>query len=83
MVKQANYHLHSIAYIHIFIIFQMFFATQHSRVYITANVMGFVCSTGMSNLIRKDYFEKATGGLGKFSMYIAEDYFMAKLLWDK
>ena len=51
--------------------------------YITANVMGFVCSTGMSNLIRKDYFEKATGGLKKFSKYIAEDYFMAKLLWDR
>ena len=36
--------------------------------------------TGMSTLLRKDYFEDALGGLGKLSQYIAEDYFMAKFL---
>lgn len=39
--------------------------------------------TGMSTLLRRDIFEKATGGLATLSHYIAEDYFMAKVLSDK
>ena len=45
--------------------------------------MGVICMTGMSTLIRKDYMDKSIGGLSKLSMYIAEDYFMAKLLSEK
>ncbi|XP_078487918.1 ceramide glucosyltransferase [Ciona intestinalis] len=61
---------------------KIYFGTQHTRVYISAHVIGFTCMTGMSNLIRRDYFDKSTGGLGKLAQYIAEDYFMAKLLSD-
>ena len=63
--------------------FQIYFGTQHTRVYISAHLMGVICMTGMSTLIRRDYFDKCTGGLAKLSSYIAEDYFMAKLLSEK
>ncbi|CAK8680821.1 unnamed protein product [Clavelina lepadiformis] len=59
---------------------KIYFGTQHTRVYIAAHVIGVVCMTGMSTLIRRDYFDKCTGGLGKLSQYIAEDYFMAKYI---
>lgn len=61
---------------------KIYFGTQHTRVYISAHVLGFTCMTGMSTLLRKDYFEDAIGGLDKLSQYIAEDYFMAKFLSD-
>nr|CAB3267497.1 ceramide glucosyltransferase [Phallusia mammillata] len=61
---------------------KIYFGTQHTRVYISAHLIGFICMTGMSTLLRKDYFDKCTGGLGKLSQYIAEDYFMAKVLSD-
>jgi len=61
-------------------IMQIYFGTQHTRVYISAHLLAVTCMTGMSTLLRKDYFEKAVGGLCKLSPYIAEDYFMAKSL---
>lgn len=61
---------------------KIFFGTQHTRVYISAHVLSVICMTGMSTLLRRDYFEDATGGLDKLSQYIAEDYFMAKSLAD-
>jgi len=59
---------------------KIYFGTQHTRVYISAHALGVICMTGMSTLLRKDYFEDATGGLDKLSQYIAEDYFMAKFI---
>lgn len=56
----------------------IYFGSQHGRVQICAHLMGQVCITGMSNLIRKEALEKACGGLVGLSNYIAEDYFMTK-----
>merc|ERR1719322_1162381 len=44
---------------------KIYFGTQHTRVYISAHVLGVTCMTGMSTLLRKDYFDDATGGLDK------------------
>ena len=56
----------------------IYFGSQHGRVQICAHLMGQVCITGMSNLIRKEALDKACGGLVGLSNYIAEDYFMTK-----
>ena len=44
--------------------------------YMTINLIGLNCVTGMSCLIRKECIEKA-GGLKSFGQYIAEDYYIA------
>uniref|UniRef100_A0A2K6KWJ3 Ceramide glucosyltransferase n=1 Tax=Rhinopithecus bieti TaxID=61621 RepID=A0A2K6KWJ3_RHIBE len=61
---------------------QVYFGTSHPRYYISANVTGFKCVTGMSCLMRKDVLDQA-GGLIAFAQYIAEDYFMAKAIADR
>ncbi|XP_057675107.1 ceramide glucosyltransferase isoform X1 [Corythoichthys intestinalis] len=61
---------------------QVYFGTSHPRSYISANVMGIKCVTGMSCLMRKDVLDQA-GGLVAFAQYIAEDYFMAKAIADR
>ncbi|XP_056146890.1 ceramide glucosyltransferase isoform X2 [Lampris incognitus] len=61
---------------------QVYFGTSHPRSYISANVMGIICVTGMSCLMRKDVLDQA-GGLITFAQYIAEDYFMAKAIADR
>ncbi|XP_042706318.1 ceramide glucosyltransferase isoform X1 [Chrysemys picta bellii] len=61
---------------------QVYFGTSHPRSYISANVTGFKCVTGMSCLMRKDVLDQA-GGLIAFAQYIAEDYFMAKAIADR
>ncbi|KAM4708168.1 ceramide glucosyltransferase [Discoglossus pictus] len=61
---------------------QVYFGTSHPRSYISANVTGFKCVTGMSCLMRKEVLDQA-GGLIAFAQYIAEDYFMAKAIADR
>uniref|UniRef100_A0A4W3I362 ceramide glucosyltransferase n=1 Tax=Callorhinchus milii TaxID=7868 RepID=A0A4W3I362_CALMI len=61
---------------------QVYFGTSHPRTYISANVTGFKCVTGMSCLMRKDVLDQA-GGLIAFAQYIAEDYFMSKAIADR
>ncbi|XP_034145930.1 LOW QUALITY PROTEIN: ceramide glucosyltransferase [Esox lucius] len=61
---------------------QVYFGTSHPRSYISANVDGIKCVTGMSCLMRKDVLDQA-GGLIAFAQYIAEDYFMAKAIADR
>ncbi|MGH0180559.1 UNVERIFIED_CONTAM: hypothetical protein FKN15_016718 [Acipenser sinensis] len=61
---------------------QVYFGTSHPRSYISANVTGIKCVTGMSCLMRKDVLDQA-GGLIAFAQYIAEDYFMAKAIADR
>ncbi|PIK51717.1 putative ceramide glucosyltransferase-B [Apostichopus japonicus] len=54
---------------------KVYFGGAHARMYITMNVVGIICVSGMSNLIRKSILDDA-GGLQEFAKYISEDYYM-------
>lgn len=56
--------------------FKVYFGTQHARMYMTINLIGINCVTGMSCLIRKECLDRV-GGLRAFGHYIAEDYYIA------
>ncbi|XP_060857199.1 ceramide glucosyltransferase [Metopolophium dirhodum] len=58
---------------------KVFFGTAHARVYLMADLVGAICHTGMSTLLRKQAMDEC-GGLQAFAGYLAEDYFMAKLV---
>lgn len=60
---------------------KIFFGTVQSRIYLTADLLGIICHTGMSCLMRKDVLE-ALGGLRVFGCYLAEDFFIAKAFID-
>ncbi len=61
---------------------QVYFGTQHSRVYLWANLIGENCANGMSWVLKKDALD-AEGGITAFSDYLAEDFFIAKALWNR
>ncbi|CAI9724017.1 ceramide glucosyltransferase-like [Octopus vulgaris] len=61
---------------------KVFFGTQQSRCYLSANFVGINCTTGMSCLMRKELLDQA-GGMSAFGKYLAEDYFFAEAIREK
>lgn len=61
---------------------QVYFGTAHARVYLSADLIGVNCPTGMSALMRKPLLDEV-GGLEAFADYLAEDFFFAKSLTDR
>lgn len=61
---------------------KIYFGTQHSRVYLWANLIGRNCANGMSWVFKKSALEEE-GGFAAFSEYLAEDFFMGKALWNR
>jgi len=61
---------------------KIYFGTFHARMYLSADLLGINCHTGMSTLIRKTALEEA-GGLKAFGPYIAEDFFIAQELCNR
>ena len=62
--------------------FQVYFGTQHSRVYLIGTMFEKNCANGMSWLVRKKALEEE-GGIQAFTEYLAEDFFMGRALWQK
>ncbi|XP_038049544.1 ceramide glucosyltransferase-B-like [Patiria miniata] len=52
-----------------------YFGGSHTRMYICCNMVGAICVTGMSNLIRRTVLEEA-GGFTELGKYISEDFYM-------
>ncbi|XP_017469187.1 PREDICTED: ceramide glucosyltransferase [Rhagoletis zephyria] len=61
---------------------KIFFGTVQSRIYLSADILGINCHTGMSCLLRKSVIDEL-GGLKTFGCYLAEDFFIAKAIRDK
>ncbi|PAA81268.1 hypothetical protein BOX15_Mlig000241g1 [Macrostomum lignano] len=55
-----------------------YFGGTHAKVYITANLVGINCTTGMSCLFRKSILDPLPGGLAYFGRYLAEDFFLSQ-----
>lgn len=61
---------------------KVFFGTAHARAYLTADLIGINCPTGMSALMRKHLLDEV-GGIKAFGKYLAEDFFFAKSFTDR
>lgn len=61
---------------------KVYFGTAHARAYLTADLLGINCPTGMSALMRK-YLIDEVGGIKSFGQYLAEDFFFAKSFTDR
>lgn len=61
---------------------QVYFGTQHARIYLLGSWTRQNLANGMSWLVRREALDKE-GGLRAFSEYLAEDFFMGKALWTR
>lgn len=61
---------------------KVYFGTAHARIYLSADLLGINCPTGMSALMRKAVLDEV-GGIRAFSQYLAEDFFFAKSFTDR
>jgi len=58
---------------------KIYFGTYQARMYLIADLIGAICHTGMSSLMRREVLEEI-GGLRAFGCYLAEDFFLAKAI---
>ena len=61
---------------------QVYFGSQHAKIYLMSDLLGINCVTGMSCLFRKKVIEQV-GGLKSLGIYLAEDYHLAQLFIDR
>ncbi|TMW43374.1 hypothetical protein DOY81_011545 [Sarcophaga bullata] len=61
---------------------KIYFGTVQSRIYLSADLLGINCHTGMSCLLRKSVIDYL-GGLKTFGCYLAEDFFIAKAITEQ
>lgn len=61
---------------------KVYFGTQHAKIYLTADLLGINCVTGMSCLFRRSVLDEV-GGLKALGQYLAEDYYLGKIFFDK
>merc|ERR1719158_2291319 len=54
---------------------KVYFGTFHARMYLTSDMFGINCATGMSALMRKQLLDNK-GGFDAFGCYLAEDFFL-------
>lgn len=61
---------------------KVYFGTQHAKMYLSADLLGINCVTGMSCLFRKDVLEDA-GGFVYLGKFLAEDYYLGKVFIER
>lgn len=61
---------------------KIYFGTAHARIYLGADLLSIICSTGMSSMMRKKVLDEL-GGMSAFSQYLAEDYYFASAIASK
>ena len=61
---------------------QVYFGTQHSKMYLNANFLGINCMTGMSCLFRREVLDEV-GGLAVLSSTLAEDFYLGQIFHDR
>ena len=61
---------------------QVYFGTQHAKMYLNADLLGINCVTGMSCLFRRAVVDDA-GGFAYLGRFLAEDYYLSKLFIDR
>lgn len=61
---------------------KVYFGTQHAKMYLSADLLGINCVTGMSCLFRKDILEDA-GGFAYLGKFLAEDYYLGKVFIER
>jgi len=61
---------------------KVYFGTFHARMYLTSDMFGINCATGMSALMRKQLLDNK-GGFDAFGCYLAEDFFFAQAVQEQ
>ena len=64
------------------VLFQIYFGCNAGHYHIALHALGVNCFTGMSYLVDKRQLDEMEG-LVWFGQYLAEDFFLAKLLSDR
>ncbi|XP_059151333.1 ceramide glucosyltransferase-like [Physella acuta] len=61
---------------------KIYFGSAMTRFYISFNILGLCCVTGMSYIFKKSLLDQANG-LAYYGRYLAEDFFLTRALHEK